>query len=241
LPDGDLVLNVEAASTELLGLLTQACAARSDPVGQLIYRLSPAGVSRMFESGWDEAKLIGTLQKTIGQPLPRAWHEAIAQWWTNFGTLHLYADVAVIELADEYALAELLAGVAGSLLHRFSPRLIAVCRGRGRTARRSDRKGYTPKTMINDNDHTKTTMSDDLKSILERYSAAIDDRGVSWCAPRSEVEKDDRPLTRVLIEPRTIEKSVAGLSQGERAAGCHSTARGHAPVAQIRGERCASS
>jgi hypothetical protein len=152
LPNGDVALNVEAASTELLGLLTQTCEARSDPAGQLIYRLSPAGVSRLFETGWDDVKLIGTLQKTIGQPLPRAWLESIAQWWANFGTLHLYADVAVIELADDYALSELLAGtsLAKHLLYRFSPRLIAV-RAEGVDELRNDliRKGYTPKTMNN--------------------------------------------------------------------------------------------
>jgi hypothetical protein len=153
LPNGDVALNVEVAAPDLLGLLTQVCEARSDPAGQLIYRLSPAGVARLFEAGWDDAKLIGTLQKSIGQPLPRAWLETIAQWWANFGTLHLYADVAVIELADDYALSELLAStsLAKHLLYRFSPRLIAV-RAEGVDELRADliRKGYTPKTMNND-------------------------------------------------------------------------------------------
>jgi hypothetical protein len=153
LPNGDLALNVETASTALLGLLTQVCEARNDPAGQLIYRLSPADVSHLFEAGWDEAKLIGTLQKTIGQSLPDSWRESIAQWWANFGTLHLYADVAVIELADDYALTELLAGtsLAKNLLYRFSPRLIAV-RADGVDELRNDliRKGYTPKIMGND-------------------------------------------------------------------------------------------
>jgi hypothetical protein len=153
LPNGDLALPVEAASTDLLGLLTRACEAQSDPAGQLIYRLSPAGVARLFESGWDEAKLIGALRKSIGQPLPDVWRASIAQWWANFGTLHLYADVAVIELADDYALSELLAGtsLARHLLYRFSPRLIAV-RAEGVDELRNDliRKGYTPKTINND-------------------------------------------------------------------------------------------
>ncbi|MBI5563323.1 MAG: helicase-associated domain-containing protein [Chloroflexi bacterium] len=151
-PNGDLALNVETASTALLGLLTQVCEARSDPAGQLIYRLSPAGVSRLFESGWDDAKLIGALQKSIGQSLPDSWRKSIEQWWANYGTLHLYADVAVIELADDYALTELLAGtsLAKHLLYRFSPRLIAV-RPEGVDELRSDliRKGYTPKIMGN--------------------------------------------------------------------------------------------
>jgi hypothetical protein len=153
LPNGDLVLQVEAASTDLLGLLTQVCEAQSDPAGQLIYRLSPAGVARLFESGWDAARLTDALRQSIGPPLPRAWHESIAQWWANFGALHLYADVAVIELADDYALNELLAGtsLARHLLYRFSPRLIAV-RAEGVEELRSElvRKGYTPKTMTND-------------------------------------------------------------------------------------------
>ncbi len=153
LPNGDLALHIETASSDLLSLLTQVCEARSDPAGQLIYRLSPAGVSRMFESGWDEAKLIGAVQKSIGQPLPDSWRESITQWWANYGTLHLYADVAVIELADDYALTELLAGtsLAKHLLYRFSPRLIAV-RAEGVDELRNDfvRKGYTPKIMNNE-------------------------------------------------------------------------------------------
>ena len=153
LPNGEVALNVEVAAPDLLGLLTQVCEARSDSAGQLIYRLSPAGVARLFEAGWDDAKLIGTLQKSIGLPLPRAWLETIAQWWANFGTLHLYADVAVIELADDYALSELLAStsLAQHLLYRFSPRLIAV-RADGVDELRNDfvRKGYTPKIMNND-------------------------------------------------------------------------------------------
>jgi hypothetical protein len=61
--------------------------------------------------------------------------------------------VAVIELADDYALSELLAStsLAKHLLYRFSPRLIAV-RAEGVDELRTDliRKGYTPKTMNND-------------------------------------------------------------------------------------------
>jgi hypothetical protein len=154
LPDGDLALPIEATSTDLLGLLSRVCTLRSDPAGaRLIYRLSPAGVSRVFEAGGDDVALISTLQKLIDQPLLRAWQESITQWWSNFGTLHLYADVAVIELADDFALTELLAGTSLTkhLLYRFSPRLIAV-RAEGVDELRDEliKKGYTPKTVNND-------------------------------------------------------------------------------------------
>ena len=150
LPNGDLTLQLDATAPDLLGLLTQVCEAHSDPAGQLVYRLSPASVARLFEAGWDAAKLIDTLRTAIGQPLPDVWRTSLSAWWANFGTLHLYADVAVIELADDYALNELLAGatLAKHLLYRFSPRLIAV-RAEGVDELRTEliKKGYTPKTV----------------------------------------------------------------------------------------------
>jgi hypothetical protein len=56
--------------------------------------------------------------------------------------------LALVELADDFALTELLAGttLARILLYRFSPRLIAV-RPEGLEAWRAElvAKGYTPK------------------------------------------------------------------------------------------------
>lgn len=84
-------------------------------------------------------------------------------------------------------------------------------------------------------------MSDDLKSTLERYSSAAITMIAAYhgVAPKhSKVKmKMIESLARVLVEPQTIEKSVAGLSKGERAALDAILRReGHAPVAQIRGE-----
>jgi hypothetical protein len=153
MPNGDVNLRLEAASPELLSLLTQVCEARTDPSGQLIYRLSAAGVSKLFEAGWEADPLIATLQETIGQTLPRSMIESIQQWWGNFGSLHLYSNIALIELADDYALTELLAStsLAQHLLYRFSPRLIAI-RADGVEALQTElvKKGYTPKTIGNE-------------------------------------------------------------------------------------------
>ena len=147
-PDGDLLLRADAAQTETLNLITQLCEARADSRSQLIYRPTPAGASRLFEAGWTDASVIAALEKALQGPLPESLARTIRSWWANFGALHLYADVALIEFADDYALTELLAGTSLSqvLLYRFSPRLIAI-RPEGVEALKADlvKRGYTPK------------------------------------------------------------------------------------------------
>ncbi|HLF27673.1 MAG TPA: helicase-associated domain-containing protein [Anaerolineae bacterium] len=151
-PEGDLLLRIETAQTDVLNLVTQLGEARRDAPGALIYRPTPAGAARLFEAGWTDEQLIAALEQALGAALPETLAQSIRAWWRNFGTLHLYSDVALVELADDYALAELLAGTALSqyLLYRFSPRLIAI-RPDGVEALKADlvKKGYTPK-MINE-------------------------------------------------------------------------------------------
>jgi hypothetical protein len=73
---------------------------------------------------------------------------SLQKWWQEYGSLHIYEDIALVELADDYALNELLAGTTLSryLLYRFSPRLVAV-RPEGVDLLREElvKKGYTPK------------------------------------------------------------------------------------------------
>ncbi|MBI5563322.1 MAG: helicase-associated domain-containing protein [Chloroflexi bacterium] len=84
-------------------------------------------------------------------------------------------------------------------------------------------------------------MPDDLKSTLERYSSAAITMIAAYhgVAPKHSKVKTKmiESLTRVLVEPQTIDKSVATLSKGERAALDAILRReGRAPVAQIRGD-----
>ncbi|MBI4769398.1 MAG: hypothetical protein HY784_03020 [Chloroflexi bacterium] len=83
---------------------------------------------RAFEAGWTARGIIAALTEAahIEPTVELAKH--LERWWENFGRLHLYHDLALIEFSDDFALPELLAGTALSrhLLYRFSPRLIAV-------------------------------------------------------------------------------------------------------------------
>lgn len=148
--DGSLLAAPGAASPELLSTLSLLGEVRADAAGQLRYAVTPAGALRAFQAGWEPDRLLETLSAAATQPVPRALAEALRGWWAHFGDVQLYTDVALLELADDYALPELLAStsLAQHLLYRFSPRVIAL-RPEGVAALRDElvSRGYTPKLV----------------------------------------------------------------------------------------------
>lgn len=145
-----LTLRAEAASAELVQLLILLGEAHANPRSEIAFRLTARGASRAFESGWDAERILVALESAAGRPPPDLLIESFKKWQQNFGSLHFYEDVALMEFSDDYALKELLAGASLSkyLLYRFSPRLIAL-RPEGVDTLREElvRKGYTPKVI----------------------------------------------------------------------------------------------
>ncbi len=146
--DGSLLLHPESASSELLKLLTVLGEARLSANGALAYQVSAASAASAFSAGWDLDQVQSLLQDAAGASLPASLAASLQKWWQDYGSLHIYEDIALVELADDYALNELLAGTSLSryLLYRFSPRLVAV-RPEGVDLLREElvKKGYTPK------------------------------------------------------------------------------------------------
>ncbi len=146
--EGKIVARLDESEPNLLTLLNLLTDSIHSEGDTLIYGVAAEGARRAFEGGWDADKVIAALEKAAAARLPKALSESLRVWWANFGGVHLYANVALLELADDYALNELLAGtsLAQHLLYRFSPRLIAL-RPEGVEALRADlvNKGYTPK------------------------------------------------------------------------------------------------
>jgi hypothetical protein len=149
LPDGRLRLQPLAAGPELVRLLSLLGEVQVGPGGQLDYTLTAASVSAAFQAGWDSERLLSELAQAAGRPVPAALAERLRQWEARYGEVQLYSPLALVELADDYALTELLAGtsLARHLLYRFSPRLIAI-RPEGLAEWRAElmAKGYTPRT-----------------------------------------------------------------------------------------------
>lgn len=149
LPDGGLRLQPLGAGPELVGLLGLLGQVQVGPAGQLDYTLTAASVSAAFQAGWESERLLAELAEAAGRPVPAALAARLREWEARFGEVQIYTSLALVELADDYALTELLAGtsLARLLLYRFSPRLIAV-RPEGLAEWRAElvAKGYTPRT-----------------------------------------------------------------------------------------------
>jgi len=146
--DGSLSLRAEDAGSDVLTLLSLMGSLESGGRGELRYTISPAGASRAFEAGWDVDRILATLRQAAGNAPPRALAESLRRWRENFGSVQIYSHVALLELADDYALSELLASTSLSqhLLYRFSPRLVALHpEGVAALQAELEKKGYTPK------------------------------------------------------------------------------------------------
>ncbi len=148
-PDGSLALQLEAASSMLIGLLVLLGDVEVSRQGGIIIRPGLIGAGRAFEAGWSAERILNVLATETGRPVPPGLVEKLQRWWQNFGSVNLYQNVAMMEFGDDFALSELLAGTSLSrhLLYRFSPRLIAI-RPEGAAELREElvKKGYTPKT-----------------------------------------------------------------------------------------------
>jgi hypothetical protein len=149
--DGALLLDLVRAAGDVVTIVTQLGPAEPHAPGAFVYRPAAPGAVQLFEAGWDAGGILAVLAEAAGgAPVPHALSTALHDWWARFGELQVYPEVALVELGDDYALPELLAGtsLARYLLARISPRLIAV-RPDSVDAWRDElaAKGYTPKVL----------------------------------------------------------------------------------------------
>ena len=72
----------------------------------------------------------------------------LTHWWESFGLVHLYPNLTILELSDDFAIRELLAAtsLAQHIIYRFSPRLVAIEPDAvDDLVRELQEKGYTPR------------------------------------------------------------------------------------------------
>jgi len=127
---------------------------------RFVYQMTAEGVSSWLASqsttvtGLPQGKgsvdaLIAVLSKYCHSS-NTDWQETLRTWERNQGLLHIYENITLLELADDYALQELLisTSLADQLIHQFSPRLIAVSAdGVDLLVEEMERRGYTPRVQ----------------------------------------------------------------------------------------------
>ncbi len=148
LDDATLQLSATPNAVRVLPLVRSF----ADPTRQpLVLRVSDASLARAVEHGATASDLADRLA-AVGAPLPprtRAQLEAVE---AQFGRFHVYDKLTVLELADDMALRELLAGTSLEryVVHQFSPRLVVVRdEGIPVLAEELIKKGYTPRVLDN--------------------------------------------------------------------------------------------
>jgi len=92
------------------------------------YRLEGGACLEAFEAGMTLSDIVGAWEDQLPIPIPESILAQLTEWWDGYGRLRLYEDLTVIELGDEYALAEMKAitSLDEYLVAEVSPRLVVI-------------------------------------------------------------------------------------------------------------------
>ena len=95
---------------------------------RFVYHITAEGVLLALEQGQTIESLLERISTWCGADIPATWHERMETWSRNYGKLHLYDEITLIEMADDYALQELKSNTSlrDHVLYEFSPRLVAI-------------------------------------------------------------------------------------------------------------------
>jgi hypothetical protein len=150
----DLTVSVvpDRTSLEMHNLLHSAGRLLDTTPDRFVYQLTAEGISRWLDSGSAETtveSLIVFLSDRC-QATDTRWSEKLRTWEQNRGLLHIYENITLIELADDYALQELLisTSLADYLVFQFSPRVVAIrADGVDALVQDMEKHGYTPRVQ----------------------------------------------------------------------------------------------
>ena len=117
--------HVGAQAHAFLDRIARLEEARAD---RFTYRLDAGTTYRSFEAGASPEDLLAEWEQALGGPPPVGLQAQLREWWASYGQVRLYEGLTVIELADDYALAELRAASSldRHLVVELSPRLVIV-------------------------------------------------------------------------------------------------------------------
>lgn len=115
---------------------------------RFVYRVTANHILETLEQGRAVDTSIALLSKWSGQDVPAAWEDQMRTWSHNYGKLHIYEDITLIEMTDDYALQELMVNTSlcEAIVHQFSPRLVAIrLEAVDTLVLEMEKRGYTPR------------------------------------------------------------------------------------------------
>ncbi len=93
-----------------------------------VYRLDQRAAYSAFEQGTALEDLLATWSQLLPVEMPEVLRDTLATWWSEYGQIHLYEGLALLELGDDFTLRELEASTALTkhVVAKLSPRLVLV-------------------------------------------------------------------------------------------------------------------
>ncbi len=137
-----------AVSAQAHGLLERIARLEEAGAGRFEYELDALTTYRAFEAGATLGEIEDGWRQLLSVAMPEAIHAQLERWWAAYGRVRIYQDLTVVELADDYALAEMKAvtSLAQHIVAEISPRLVIVDEAAVSTlVAELEKAGYTPK------------------------------------------------------------------------------------------------
>ena len=146
--DTQISVNPGAVSAQAHNFLDQMATLEVAEPARFVYQLSVTAVHEAFEAGGFYDQFLADWDKLIPLPMPENIRAQLDLWWQQYGQVRLYEKVSVIELSDEYALAEIKAvsSLKRHIIAEISPRLVMIYDEAIPTLiAELEKAGYTPK------------------------------------------------------------------------------------------------
>lgn len=132
-----------------VGVLAAAHTLAEPTSVRLTFHVSNEALARSWERGSTPETIIQKFSEA-GAALPDALRARLEALYANYGRVHLYEKLTVLELADDFAARELMASTSlrQYILHQFSPRIVVIRDDAvDKFVLELEKKGYTPRVV----------------------------------------------------------------------------------------------
>ncbi len=149
--EGRLIVDPASMSARGHALLDKIARLTSTEPTQFVYTLDVEAVHHAFEDGNTLHDLEALWQEVIAIPMPASVQTQLQAWGLAYGRTRIYTGVTLIELSDDFALAELKAVTALDvvMIAELSPRLVLIPQNAvNDLVAQLEKAGYTPKQVV---------------------------------------------------------------------------------------------
>ncbi len=148
--DDVIAVNPAAVNVQAHRLLERLARLETTTTTQFVYRLDAQTVWNSFEAGISFTELVDEWERLLSVAMPETIRQRLEAWEESYGRVRIYQNITVIELGDEYVLAEMKAvtSLAEHVVAEISPRLVIIEQKAVATLTAElEKAGYTPRQV----------------------------------------------------------------------------------------------